>query len=49
MRHRKRIRAAAVMLAPSKARPAALEISRARLLQCLAREPTVCRSVGLVR
>ena len=38
-------------IAPSlpSARPTGLELSRAGLLSILAREPTVCRSVGLVR
>jgi hypothetical protein len=34
---------------PPGARPAGLENLRAGLLRCLAREPTVCRLVGLVR
>jgi hypothetical protein len=61
MRHGKQIRAcarsarveqeatAAVVPPPPSARPAGLESSRADLLRCLALEPTVCRSVGLVR
>ncbi len=61
MRHGKQIRAcgrsarkeqeapAAVVPPPPSARPPGLESSRAGLLSCLAREPTVCRSVGLVR
>jgi hypothetical protein len=41
---------AAAALAPlPAARPARLENLRAGLLRCLAREPTVCRSIGLVR
>jgi hypothetical protein len=61
MRHGKQISAAArsmrdgtdtpaaVVPPPPSARPAALEMSRAGLLGLLAREPAVCRSVGLVR
>jgi hypothetical protein len=41
--------AAAVMAPPPSARPTVLETSRAGLLGVLAREPAVCRSVGLVR
>jgi hypothetical protein len=40
---------AAVAPPPPSARPTGLEISRAGLFRCLAREPAVCRSVGLVR
>jgi len=48
--HWKKDAVAAVMVAPPPAaRPAALENLRAALLRCLAREPTVCRSIGLVR
>lgn len=39
----------AVVAPPPSARPMALEMSRAGLLGILAREPAVCRSVGLVR
>jgi len=59
MRHDKQIRAAvrsmrsepgaAVVAPPPSARPTGLEMSRAGLLGILAREPAVCRSVGLVR
>jgi hypothetical protein len=60
MRHAKQIRAArsvrtdsdapaAIAPSPPSARPKGLETSRAGLLTILAREPTVCRSVGLVR
>lgn len=61
MRHGKAIRAAArsgqdateasgtLAPPPLSARPARLEVSRASLLGLLAREPAVCRSVGLVR
>ena len=60
MRHAKLIRAARSVrieseapaaISPSlpSARPTGLELSRAGLLSILAREPTVCRSVGLVR
>lgn len=60
MRHAKQIRAArsartesdspvAIAPPPLSARPTRLETSRAGLLTILAREPTVCRSVGLVR
>jgi hypothetical protein len=41
--------AAAVVAPPPSARPTAFEMSRAGLLGILAREPAVCRSVGLVR
>ena len=41
--------AAAVVAPPPSARPTGLELSRAGLLGVLAREPAVCRSVGLVR
>ena len=41
--------AAAAATPPPAARRAALESLRAGLLRCLAREPTVCRSIGLVR
>lgn len=41
--------AAVVVAPPPAARPAGLENLRAALLRCLAREPTVCRSIGLVR
>jgi hypothetical protein len=41
--------AAAALAPPPAARPARLENLRAGLLRCLAREPTVCRSIGLVR
>ena len=41
--------AAALAPPPPAARPATFESLRAGLLRCLAREPTVCRSVGLVR
>jgi hypothetical protein len=41
--------AAAAVTPPPAARPAALENLRAGLLRCLARQPTVCRSIGLVR
>lgn len=41
--------AAAVVAPPPSARPTELEVSRAGLLGILAREPAVCRSVGLVR
>ena len=42
--------AVAVSVAPPPAaRPASLESLRAGLLRCLAREPAVCRLVGLVR
>jgi hypothetical protein len=41
--------AAAVVAPPPSARPTGLEMSRAGLLGILAREPAVCRSVGLVR
>jgi hypothetical protein len=41
--------AAAAVAPPPAARPAGLENLRAGLLRCLAREPTVCRLVGLVR
>jgi hypothetical protein len=41
--------AAAAVTPPPAARPAALENLRADLLRSLAREPTVCRSIGLVR
>ena len=47
--HWKKDAVAAVVAPPPAARPAALENLRAALLRCLAREPTVCRSVGLVR
>ena len=60
MRHGKQMKAAArsgrgagvdapVSVPPPSARPNALEMSRAGLLGLLAREPAVCRSVGLVR
>jgi len=61
MRHGKQIRAAirsvrggteaptAILAPPPGARPTGLEISRAGLLGILAREPAICRSVGLVR
>jgi hypothetical protein len=61
MRHGKQIRAAvrsmrggtdapaAILAPPPSARPTGLEMSRAGLLGILAREPAVCRSVGLVR
>jgi hypothetical protein len=41
--------APAAMTLPPASRPAGLEILRAGLLGCLAREPSVCRSIGLVR
>jgi hypothetical protein len=41
--------AVAAVAPPPAARPARLESLRAGLLRCLAREPTVCRLVGLVR
>jgi hypothetical protein len=41
--------AAAAVTSPPAARPATLENLRADLLRSLAREPTVCRSIGLVR
>lgn len=41
--------AAAALPPPPAVRPAGLENLRAGLLKCLTREPTVCRSVGLVR
>ena len=41
--------AVAVVAPPPSARPTGLEMSRAGLLGILAREPAVCRSVGLVR
>jgi hypothetical protein len=41
--------AAAAVTPPPAARPATLENLRAGLLRSLAREPTVCRSIGLVR
>ena len=41
--------AAAVVAPPPSARPTGLEVSRAGLLGILAREPAICRSVGLVR
>ena len=47
--HWKKEAAAAVAPPPLAARPAGFESLRAGLLKCLAREPTVCRSVGLVR
>jgi hypothetical protein len=47
--HWKKDAVAVVVAPPPAARPAALENLRAALLRCLAREPTVCRSVGLVR
>jgi len=34
---------------PARARPVSLESSRADLLKCLAQDPAVSRSVGLVR
>jgi len=40
---------AAVVAPPPSARPTGLEMSRAGLLGILAREPAICRSVGLVR
>lgn len=46
--HWKRDAAAAVILLPA-SRPAGFESLRAGLLRCLAREPSVCRSIGLVR
>jgi hypothetical protein len=61
MRHGKQIRAAArplrveteapaaVAPSPPSARPTGLEMSRAGLFSLLTREPSVCRSVGLVR
>ena len=61
MRHGKQIRAcarsarlepeapAAVVAPPPSARPSGLESSRADLFKCLAHQPTVGRSVGLVR
>jgi hypothetical protein len=39
----------AVAPPPPSARPTGLESSRAGLLRRLAREPAVCRSVGLVK
>jgi len=39
----------AVVAPPPSARPTGLEMSRAGLLGILAREPAICRSVGLVR
>jgi hypothetical protein len=39
----------AVTPAPVRARPNGLEANRAGLMRSLAREPAVCRSVGLVR
>jgi hypothetical protein len=39
----------AAVTPPRAARPAGLENLRAGLLGCLAREPAVCRSIGLVR
>jgi hypothetical protein len=47
--HWKKDAAAALAPSPPAARPAGLENLRAGLLRCLARQPTVCRSVGLVR
>jgi len=41
--------AGAVVAPPPSARPTRLEMSRAGLLGILAREPAICRSVGLVR
>jgi hypothetical protein len=59
MQHHKRINAtqsrlqsedtAAILSPPPSARRTGLELSRAALLRLLAREPTVCRSVGLLR
>jgi hypothetical protein len=61
MRHGKQIRSivrsipgegdapAAITLPPAGSRPTRLETSRAGLLRCLTHEPTVSRSVGLVR
>jgi hypothetical protein len=46
--HWNRDAAAAVTLPPA-SRRAGLENLRAGLLRCLAREPSVCRSIGLVR
>jgi hypothetical protein len=40
---------AAALAPPPAARPARLETLRAGLLRSLAREPTICRSIGLVR
>lgn len=41
--------AAGAVTLPPASRPAGLENLRAGLLRCLAREPSVCRSIGLVR
>jgi hypothetical protein len=41
--------AAGAVTLPPASRPAGLENLRAGLLRCLAREPNVCRSIGLVR
>lgn len=38
-----------VVTPPLSARPHRLEASRAGLLECLARDPRISRSVGLVR
>ena len=47
--HWKKDAAAALAPPPPAARPANFENLRAGLLRCLAREPTICRSIGLVR
>jgi hypothetical protein len=47
--HWKTDAAAALAPPPPAARSAGLENLRAGLLRCLARQPTVCRSIGLVR
>ena len=47
--HWKKDAAAALAPPPPAGRRPGFESLRAGLLRCLAREPTVCRSVGLVR
>ncbi len=47
--HWKKDATSALAPPPPAGRPAGLENLRAGLLRCLAHEPTVCRSVGLVR